>query len=314
MTNNLFRNLFILLFIIFFLPGCIYEDMQSCIKKSDLRFFYTMNPENKDLLGETVSRIDVYIFDKDSVYIGKKTSAGDPDNNQFPISLDLPDGIYNFLSVGYQDSYFMIGVFDPLKTNMQFDEGLIAGKSTLKDFRLKATYNQNLFFPIRIGNLLRGNLIRQELPAKENASLNVSMIQFKNQLNITIKGLDYPGYHPILYANNGRYDFENNIPSDARNRIYEAGLLKSVDLYQFEVLRLIEHQKIEFMLVDANGNKMPGISPVNLIELIQKSPSYATQEELDREHSYNIELNYHQSVIVGITVNGWETVQVKPEM
>lgn len=314
MTNNLFRNVFILFSVIFSLPGCIFEDMHSCTEKSDLRFFYTMNPENKDLLGETVSRIDVYIFDKDGIYIGKKTSTDGQGNNQFPISLDLPDGIYDFLSVGYQNSYFMIGVFDPLKTNMQFDEGLIAGKSTLKDFRLKAEYKQNLFFPLPVGNLLRGNIIRQELPVKGKNSLHVSMIQFKNQLNISVKGLDFPGYHPVLYANNGRYDFENNIPSDARTKIYEAQTLSIGDTYQFDVLRLIEHRKIEFALVDQEGNRMPGITPVNLIELIQKSPSYTSQEDLDREHTYNIELNYHQSVIVGITINGWETVQVKPEM
>lgn len=296
-----------------FLPGCLYENPQPCEEVSNMRFFYLMNPENKDLFGESVNRIDVYIFDKDGVYIGKKTDNGPHIQNNYSMPMDLPDGIYTFVVAGYKDSFFDIGVFDPMTVSSRFDEGLITGKSTLENFRLKTAYIHNILFPLNIKSLLRGNLIKREITKKEQSVLDVFMIQYANRIQIALEGIDMNGYTPVIYANNGRYDYENNIPDDAQDKIYNAQL-NNDQIYQFDVLRLIMHRKMILMLVDKEGKPMPGFTPVNLIDEIQKSPAYMTQNDLDTENNYHITLNYNQSVLVGISINGWDNIPVKPEI
>ena len=313
MTIQLFRKLFILLSVFSFLPGCIYENPQPCEEVSNMRFFYLLNPEDKDLFGESVNRIDVYIFDKDGIYIGKKSDSGPHIQNNYSMPIDLPDGVYTFVVTGYKSSFFNIGVFDPFKVNTKFDEGLITGQSTLENFRLKTAYIHNILFPTELQSLLRGNLIEREITKKELSVLDVFMIQYTNQIQISLKGLDTTGYKPVIYANNGRYDYENNIPVDAQDKIYNARISHG-QTYSFDVLRLIMHKKMTFMLVDKNGIPMPGIKPVELIDEIQKSPAYKTQGELDKENVYRITLNYHQAVLVGVSVNGWSNIPVKPEV
>ncbi len=45
------------------------------------------------------------------------------------------------------------------------------------------------------------------------------------------------------------------------------------------------------------------------------SPTYNTQEDLDREDTYLIELTLSKDgVIVSLRVNGWETVSTTPEV
>ena len=45
------------------------------------------------------------------------------------------------------------------------------------------------------------------------------------------------------------------------------------------------------------------------------SPAYHTQEDLDREDTYPIELVLSKDgVIISLRVNGWETVSTTPEV
>lgn len=314
MTNKLFRNIFILLFVTACFSGCIFEYPQPCEEVSNMRFFYLMNPENKDLFGESVNQVDVYIFDENGVYIDKKSDKGPHIQNNYNMPMNLPDGVYTFVVVGSKKSFFDIGVFDPNAASTKFDQGLITGKSTLENFRLKTTYTHNILFPLEIESLLRGNLIRRTINKNEQSILDVFMIQYRNNIRITIKGLDLTGYTPILYANNGRYDYENNIPADAQDKIYDAKVIKQNHEFQFDVLRLVERSTMQLMLVDQQQQMMPGFKPINLIKEIQKSPSYPTQEALDKEHFFDIELDFSKETQVAITINGWEIINTDPEI
>ena len=314
MTIQLIRKLIIASSVISVLHGCIYENPQPCEEVSNMRFFYLMNPENKNLLEESVKQLDVYIFNEDGIYIGKKTHNGShiPNDYFMPMN-ELPDGVYTFVVVGYKNPFFNIGVFDPLKPDTQFNNGLTIGESNLNDFRLKTTYKDHSFFPLKMESLLRGNLVLRTITKKEQSVLDVFMIQYTNKIQITLTGLETKGYAPIIYANNGRYDYQNKIPEDAQTKTYLPTNING-NTFQFDVLRLIDHGKMMLQFVDSKGIAMPGVQPLNIIKLIQQSPSYQTQSDLDRENIFNLDISYQKLSMVEIDINGWSTIIVNPEL
>lgn len=139
------------------------------------------------------------------------------------------------------------------------------------------------------------------------------MIQNKNRINLRLSGIRQSEYTPILLSNNGRYNSENNIPVDAQQKIYTPKWDIINQTYTFDVLRLIENKEIHLLLIDKNGNTLSDFKSPNLIGEIMKSPSYQTQKDLDKEDTYNLELQITSNAIVGITINGWENIIVKPE-
>ena len=59
---------------------------------------------------------------------------------------------------------------------------------------------------------------------------------------------------------------------------------------------------------------IPGFTK-DLINAIMSSPAYHTQEDLDREDTYLIELVLSKDgVIISLRINGWETVSTTPEV
>ena len=68
-------------------------------------------------------------------------------------------------------------------------------------------------------------------------------------------------------------------------------------------------------LLNPDGTDViPGFTK-DLINAIMSSPAYHTQEDLDREDTYLIELVLSKDgVIISLRVNGWETVSTTPEV
>ena len=85
--------------------------------------------------------------------------------------------------------------------------------------------------------------------------------------------------------------------------------------FQFDVLRLYTDGHLFLKLLNPDGTDViPGFTK-DLINAIMSSPAYHTQEDLDREDTYLIELVLSKDgVIVSLRVNGWETVSTTPEV
>ena len=308
------KNIIIILTLSCISSSCVFEDLPVCSTQNiTLQFTYKLNPTDTDLFGVSASHINVFIFDRNGVYV-QTVSGNIPTNTtgKYSLPINLPEGEYTFLGVGYKDSFFEVGQVGK-ETNNLFQSGLTPGKTRTTDFRIKSIYEGKTFFPYNIESLLKGRIQSVQVKSGQNQLYEMPMIQNKNRLNIRLTGLPDMEYQPILQANNGRYDFENNIPADAQKKIYTPKWNADKEFYFFDILRLVENQQILLLLIDKKGDPVKEFKATDLITEIMKSPDYNTQKDLDKEQVYNIDLRFDITGIIGITINGWDYIPVKPE-
>lgn len=308
------KNIIIILTLSCILSSCVFEDLPVCSTQNiTLQFTYKLNPTDTDLFGVSASHIDVYIFDRNGVYIQTESGNIQPKTTgKYSMPINLPEGEYTFLGVGYKDSFFEVGHVGK-ETNNLFQSGLTPGETRITDFRIKSIYEEKTFFPYNIESLLKGKIQSVQIKSEQGQLFEMPMIQNKNRINIRLTGLPDTEYQPILQANNGRYDFENNIPADAQQKIYTPKWNSDSNFYFFDILRLITDQQIQLFLIDKKGDPVKEFKATDLITEIMKSPDFNTQVDLDKELVYNIDLKFGNTGIIGITINGWESVPVKPE-
>lgn len=308
------KNIIIILTLSCTLSSCVFEDLPICNTQNvTLQFTYKLNPTDSDLFRISASVIDVYIFDQNGVYMQTESGNVLPDpTGKYTLSIDLPEGKYTFLGIGYKDSFFDVGqVKSDLKDS--FQTGLTPGSTKLSDFRIKSKYEDGYYFPYNIESFLKGNIQFAQIKSGQENLYEMPMIQNKNRINIRLKGLPDTEYQPVLQANNGRYNFENQIPADAQSKIYTPKWNSDKNFYFFDVLRLVETQQIQMILIDKQGDPVKEFEATNLIEEIMRSPEFNTQKDLDKELVYNIDLEFGNTGVISITINGWENVPVKPE-
>lgn len=307
-------NISILLFLACMLSGCIHEDLPACRQGALLRFKYTLNPTEENLFGATVDRISVFVFDANGLYVNTLRDSGDVVSNDYSLVLSPEYNECSVVAVGTNDiSNIKIGSYTSDNESLNFTPLLKVGETTLADFRMKVGGNE--VFPLNPGAMLVGSL-QKIMTTRNNPEYTIEMTNNMNIVNLKISGLSHLKYTPVLVADNGRYDYENNIPDDAREKIYLSTNVKRAEHnFCFNTLRLIDGSEIKLLLLDDNGKQaVPGFSGINLISLIKESPDFNDQTDLDKENLYNLELTFDGVTLVSIGVNNWDKVMVKPEV
>jgi hypothetical protein len=152
-------------------------------------------------------------------------------------------------------------------------------------------------------------------------------------LRVTVTGLEHvSGIDPdtpiqmFVTARNGRYYFDNSIGTFAREVIYEKPhkeLTANRMVTEIKIQRLVTERHLgtgsDPVLLSlrhpATGDDI--IVPVNILDVITRNPLYTTQEQIDRESLFEIELALQPlaaSVGLGviIRINEWLIVDLDP--
>ncbi|MGL5787649.1 MAG: FimB/Mfa2 family fimbrial subunit, partial [Bacteroidales bacterium] len=271
------KNIIIILTLSCVSSSCVFEDLPVCSTQNvTLQFTYKLNPTDSDLFEVSASHIDVYIFDRNGVYV--QTGSGNIPTSitgKYSLSVNLPEGEYTFLGVGYKDSFFEVGQVGKERSHL-FESGLTPGETRISDFRIRSKYDEEHFFPYNIESLLKGRIQSVQIKSGPEQLFEMPVIQNKNRLNIRLTGLPDTEYQPILLANNGRYDFENNIPADAQEKIYTPKWNADTEFYFFDILRLVEGQQVQLILIDKKVDPVKEFKATDLITEIMKSPNFNT--------------------------------------
>lgn len=278
---------------------------------------YLLHTGEGDRFGEAVCHIDVYAFDSLGIYRKMFWDEGPHLQNDYRMPVDLPEGKWFFLCLGGKVSDYEIGVFKA-GIPWQFNSGIIPGITTLSDFRVKMKTGQQQTSGYSLGDLFFGRLDSVEIIADNGGTGIVELMKNTNKLEVRVKGITDDSSARIT-SNNGRFNSENLTPADAGTIIYvpyySASQTDDTRIFQFDVLRLYTDGHLFLDLLNPDGTDVfPGFAK-ELINVIMLSPAYNTQEDLDREDSYLIELTLSKDgVIVSLRVNGWETVSTTPEV
>lgn len=304
---------FFFLFIVL-MSACVAEDLSNCMQSASLKFRYVLNPTGEDLFGVSVDKVRVFIFNAEGKYIAEKSDSSIQFTNDYQMPIALEEGHYSFVVVCGKETNFLIGRYSSADALNQFCADLVVGKTTLDEFRIKINTVNGDFFPKEIGTLFVANQTNISIPRLMNEPILFNLTNDRNIIDLEISGLNDLKYTPVLTSRNGRYNYENNIPADAKDKIYTSSLNKGKNKFQFDVMRLLVNAPLSLRLIDERGrNVLPGFNSINLIQEILKSPDFSSQLDLDKNSNYTIKLKFEGATLVSISINSWVNIQVKPE-
>ena len=244
------------------------------------------------------------------------------------MELTVAEGQYTIVTwcgADFSDDYEVVAV-GPAGT---LTGVFVKGETRLADMRLRAkadgvsnTRMGNLFWSeLTKVTVTRGvNQVRLNSQLQKNSNLVEVVLKGVGEVSPTSRAGDAPAdsrYEVRLSTVAGVYNFDNttdrSLSSDYVYLPYEAES-KGGDLYmRLRTMRLFIDTPVTLTVTDRRTGAV--LYSADLIELIMKNPAYKTQEDLDREDVYRIEVGGGSTTPgtgITITVNGWEVIVLVP--
>lgn len=301
--------------------GCTKEDVSICSPGLLLKFSYLLNNQGVNLFGDEVDQMTVFAFDAQGRYYATFSDAGNQLTNDYVMTLPLPVGRYTLISWGGDMAqYNPLALIDE---NADVRESLTKGVTTLEQFRLLVKQQENtealgLYYG-KAQDVESKTTAQQTYPIELTKNSNTIRVHFTGIDNMPrsaqLKADQTPMFDVTITAHNGRYDYENMIPSAAKTVLYKPHTIseKPNDLtYDSNMLRLMIGRRP--MLRVVNNQTGEEVCNFNIVEAIMKDPKYKTQGDIDREDFFPFEFNIGSDLSVTITINGWSIINVIPEL
>lgn len=317
-----------------YMTSCTKESLKYCEPGVELTYFYELNKYYTNRFGEEVDKLSIYVFDRDQLFyqvfvVDNPAELG----NDNVIHLPLPAGDWYLVSWGGMLSTYTTGYLDRLSTEIpNFSPGLIPGGTTLEAFRLVVDYDRE--FPTNpdevgvtfdVDDLYYGanrkittfadKVVKETIPMMKNTQkihlkMDLSFMPATKQITRQTEG-----FNVYATVRNGRYTFDNKIGEYARDLRYmqNAKIQGDTLIASFTVLRLMEEDEDGILRVESSY--LPeGKIEIPIVESILKHPEYSTQEDLDREDTYEFKVGFTADLDVVVNINGWEFISVDPEL
>ena len=309
------------------LTGCIKDDLSDCPIPVEpepttgtfrLALTYTMHNTQEngtyvDLFSQQVHKVDVFVFDEDGHFVQQITEEAAPQfAENYTKEIELPGGSYQFVVWGnhYEDETVH---------NCQDETDLLhEGRMTLVQALSRSTEIEML-----TDSLFHGYTPQQVTVVNgEDQVVPIDLMKNRNDVRVVVrwreKGMT-EGYcqHPehaqnitaTLIDNNVTHDFQNNIV-DKQEVTYQPGRFpewydpffhgeryvypterENVYVADFSELRLMkDNADARLVIRNAEGTTVYDRALTGPNGLITRLEQYQTQEALDREDRYLIEL------------------------
>jgi len=129
--------------------------------------------------------------------------------------------------------------------------------------------------------------------------------------------------HLFVTCKNGSYKYDNSIDDYARTVCYEqpcTSLTTSAMEVDLKIQRLEIDKQPALLYIQHPVTGVNLIQPLNVVEAIQRIKNaqgnfvYPTQADIDRENEFRFEISILHDLSVSITVNGYEIVNVIPNL
>ena len=239
----------------------------------------------------------------------------------YKMRLPLPPGRYNCVVWGGLNPDHYYGCMQgeekdtasmPVVSTTALEDMLIRIDCEVE--QLGGTTNHNVdYMPTP---LFYGNSMNLDLDASSGEQVVViDLMKNSNQIRVNIEGLDmllsranpYPGIDFRLSSPNGAYGFHNEFETNCRTYTYlpqdmtRAGGKLTMD---FHTLRMLFDNGHAFTINDSRGDAL--FSADLLEDYIRKVEQYSTQQAVDEEDFFEINISINSNLGVSVTVNGWD--------
>ncbi|MEG1612196.1 MAG: FimB/Mfa2 family fimbrial subunit [Alistipes sp.] len=303
--------------------GCTREDLSKCKVNLQIQHTYTLNPEYKDLFAQEVHQLAVYAFDQNERFYDMKFIA---DASQLGVAntmgFALPVGTYTLVTWAGEPTQYVLG--EAPNGASTFAEGLRRGVTTLSDFRLWISHDlADTITVTQPADLFHGTLRNVQITDMEEVNnVTIGLVKNTHIIRVSITGLDAPNADTrtntaTVYAtgSNSFYRHDNNLDLSAGEIKYLPHSEEQVGDYlisTLKVLRLMPSHRL--MLTTKNKNTGQIYCNFDLLPYIMQSPDYQTQDELDREKQFDVEIKIDANLHIYIKINGWQFINVIPIM
>ncbi len=298
------------------IQSCIKEDRSDCNPGVLLKYDYSLNQENENLFGKEVGKVSAYVFDDNGLYYDCYSDAGSHLTNDYQMHLPLPAGSYSVIVWGGTMDSYQVGETSVERENPVL-KNLTKGVTHMNDFMLmakKAGQQVNDLVDLFHGKV--DNIESVYIPKEVST---VQLTKNTNLVNVTIESAEIkenteynPFYQVYSTAANSHYRHDNSLGDFTKqttylphNNVQEAGKLFT----QTNVLRLMKGEPQKLTIKNHDGEV---IYECDLVEMITQNTPYKTQEDLDRQDEYDIRINLNKDLIVSVTVNGWQVIEIEP--
>ncbi len=324
------KNIFICLisFGMLLLTACIHEDTSDCNQGVRLHFTHMLNNQNKNLFGDVVESVSVFVFDSDNKYLGTYMSEGKL-GNSYKMDLELKPGKYNLIVLGGRLEAYQIGEMLNSSTD-DFDLSLKKGVTDISKFSfiIKNEFQAGEFMEVNPGlsDLFYGYSDSLNVSFGTYTEATVDLIRDTKKIETRIIGYQYLAASQLrneiskdmdvhITSMNGRYINDNTIDKHAKHLKYLFGeyMLNNDTLKCSTVMMRLftENDPSELNIQIPSTNQI--LYKKNMVAQIMKNPKYRTQKDLDREDLFLFDINITPELDISIKINGWEIIEVIPE-
>lgn len=314
---------FLLLLLLFFMQSCIKDDHSDCNESAlRLRFRYTLNNQYSDLFGSEVRKVTVFVFDSDDKYVGYYSDSGDKLADNYIMTIPLPKGDYRVVAICDNLNTFSAGWIDSTNSlHSEFQPGVTAAT----DFRVVLNTKEGTdgyLVPASVPGGFYTGYAADALSTYDTSNItNVDLMKDTKNIVVKISGLNFltrVAVLPDVYitAVNGRYKNDNSIDTShkmLKYAPYNTSVTGDVMASYLKTMRLVKGNAP--MLVIKKPSDTGYLFNRDITELILSTPKYSSQEDIDREDTFVIELNFSQTdkdIVISVSINGWKVNTIIP--
>lgn len=295
------------------MAGCIKEDLSVCVTRTSFKCVYDFNKAESDLFDQLVNKVDVYIFDASGLLVKHLSQVQDYLPQGYTISTDLKYGRYTAVLYGTVNGNNGVAVGAKQGDLTKALKAMKVGENRIEDLRLMLN-SLNGYSDKDLNVVLHGMVSQFEVTSAEKEPYNVSFIRNTSVVEMNIRGLEnlvsetraLSDIAVRIEGNNKAYLHDNTLDMElgkVNHAPYWQRFSNDVLAVKSSVLRLFKEYPMTLKIY--NGNDV--IWKLNLTAEIMKSPHYDTNEDLDREDTFVINVTVNTAGDFTIVVNGWTT-------
>lgn len=300
--------------------SCIKEDRSECNPGVLLKYDYSLNTEHVNLFGAEVNKVTVYIFDEKGLYCGCHSEEGPQLTNDYQMLLPLPIGRYTVVTWGGDLTSYRLGESDNAES--VFHEQLKEGVTRIEDFTLIAERKNGQALGA-LTDLYHG--ITDVTSTYQAQTLHtVSLTKDTKRVYVTVKdasigksktdALTAAPYEIYCTGTNGRYRADNNFSSqcaEVKYTPYNIRLETGTMYATLNTLRPTLDRELRITIKDTTGKS---VFDKDLVNFMKKIGNFKNQEDFDREDEYEIVVRMDKDIAVSVTINGWEAIDILPDL
>ena len=327
------RLVFVSILLAAALAGCIRQSQSEIPSNCNtrFRFSFTHNPTGEDMFAEAVNDIHLYLFDQAT---GRLAKILTPDKGKLvsgSYEVRLPEGEYTIVCWAGGGDDLTRGGYRPVSMDDNGNYSGVDEQTTPDGFRLMfdcmpgventlvpatGSYDDLFFAMKRDVEVKNKGMVTVTLPLVRNT--NLLRISADEEIFSALE------FTPEMFVSGPHegYGYDNTLTLDAATVRYALPLAVNADvshrtadakIQRIEIARSVTDPVLLHMRNPATGEDM--FEPINLVEYLMAiedadgNHPYRTQDDIDREYLFDIELRTGL-----IVINGYEIVDLEGDV